>query len=162
MEVFWIGIEPGQSGAKIEGESGGIKGADSIEHWENVEEIIEEKQDDGDDEIDSDGANLGEIEAEQMKNLYSEESDNAGSGSIIKSENNIGNAGGKHGKDEEIILRKSHDDIKQTEADTTEFDESNEIAFGCNDAENQNDKINNGPDNRPDWCNSETFYLSHG
>ena len=62
-----------------------------------------------------------------MNNLDGKEDNDAELGGVVRGENEVGDAGGKHSNKQEMVSRRSVNDINKTEDNTAEFDNGEEV-----------------------------------
>lgn len=58
-------------------------------------------------------------EAEEMEKLGGEKSNKAEFRGVVKSEDDVGDTGGEHGGEEEVVAREGFGDVEETKGDAT-------------------------------------------
>lgn len=89
-------------------------------------------------------------EAEKVDDLGGEKGNEADFGGIIEGEDDIGDAGCKHGGEEEVIFREGFGDVEEAEGDAANAEESEKVVVGRDETKNDVDEEKRDPDGGPE------------
>lgn len=89
-------------------------------------------------------------EAEEVDNLGGEEGDEAEFGSVIEGEDDVGDAGGEHGSEQEVVFWEDFGDVEEAEGDAADTEEGEKVAVRGEKAEGDIDEEEGAPDDGPE------------
>lgn len=151
LGIFWCGAVPVETGEDVYGEGDSIEAGDEKQEWNDRGDEVEDDEEDG--ETDEDGdltvAAVGR-KAKEVDDLGGEKEDEADFGSVVEGENNVGDTGGEHGGEKEIIFRESFSDVEKTEGDAADTKKRKKVVTGGGEAEDSVDEEERNPESKPE------------
>ncbi len=127
-----------------------IEEADDIHEWGVVENHVGDDSDAGESDEDEDGAvKFPATEADEMGELGEEEENDAEDEGVVDGEDDVGDAGDNEGELEEVVFGEHPESVEDTEKNAGEFNESDDLAGGGDDAESEDGDIGAEPKHWP-------------
>lgn len=150
MPVLRLASVPSPSEINVSEEGGSVKGADDEDEWNNFEPEVEQNTADEDtSEYHEEMFEFFPAEPDEVNDLRDEKDDDAGFGSVARSENKIGEASDKKRDVEEMIFRIDPQGVDETQNDAAEFDDGEEVIILDCEPENNDESIDDDPDDDP-------------